>query len=142
MKKTIKPAQTEKPSRFGKGHGTDALGPSDTSDSGSDVRGGPGLSQDDVAVGLDRGTTSDPDREPRAGAGPDVGDAGLDSDTDASGTGEHATAGRDSPWKEAADISPDAIHDLPDTELDAEDGQDREAASPRSSTRRARHPKH
>lgn len=28
-----------------KGHGTDALGPSDTSDSGSDIR-GPGLLQD------------------------------------------------------------------------------------------------
>jgi hypothetical protein len=142
MKKTIKPDQVEKPSPFGKGHGTDALGPSDTSDSGSDVRGGPGLSQDDVAIGLDRGTTSDPDRNPRAGAGPDVGDAGLDSDTDASGTGERATAGRDSPWEEAADISTDEIRDLPDIDLDDEEDLGTDGASPRSSNRRARHPKH
>ncbi|TFW22570.1 hypothetical protein [Duganella callida] len=49
---------------LGRGHGTRALGPSDNSDSGSDV-------------------TGEPDNE-------------LDSDTDASGTGERPGVGRDS----------------------------------------------
>ena len=42
----------------GKGHGTGALGPSDLSDTGSDVMGGPGLLDDDL-LGLDRGTNED-----------------------------------------------------------------------------------
>ena len=79
-----------------KGHGTDALGPSDSTDTGSDVVGGPGL---DTQEGLpfQRGTTSDPDidRMPTT-AGPDMGDADLDSDSDSGGTGERAAAGRDS----------------------------------------------
>src|SRR3954449_10040897 len=74
MRKTSKTEQAEREGRFGKGHGTGALGPSDTSDSGSDIQGGPGLSQDDLAIGLDTGTTSDPDRRPRRTAGPHVGD--------------------------------------------------------------------
>jgi len=117
MRKTSKPVQAERDGRFGKGHGTGALGPSDTSDSGSDIQGGPGLSQDDVAIGLDTGTTSDPDRRPRRTAGPDVGDANLDSDSDAAGTGEHATAGRDYPWEEGADISTDTVVDSPDESI-------------------------
>jgi hypothetical protein len=79
-----------------KGHGTDALGPSDSSDTGSDVVGGPGL---DTQEGLpfQQGTTSDPDvdRMPTT-AGPDLGDANLDSDSDRYGTGERAAVGRDS----------------------------------------------
>ena len=120
----------EEQPELGKGHGTEALGPSDSSDSGSDVVGGPGLAQD-VGLGLDRGNTSDPDvggADPYSGdadsdlagadldlvdayntAGPDVGDANLDSDSDSSGTGERATAGRDSPIRESQDISVDCI---------------------------------
>lgn len=79
-----------------KGHGTGALGPSDSSDSGSDIQGGPGLNDQD-GLGLDRGTTSDPDVDgPGANAGADLGDADLDSDSDRNGTGERAAAGRDS----------------------------------------------
>ena len=79
-----------------KGHGTRALGPSDSSDTGSDVVGGPGLNRDG-GLPLQGGTTSDPDvdRAPTT-AGPDLGDADLDSDTDRHGTGERAAAGRDS----------------------------------------------
>jgi len=80
------------------GHGTAALGPSDSSDSGSDVLGGPGLARDgDGGLGLDTGTTSDADRHPggHETAGPDVGDANLDSDSDRYGTGERGAAGRD-----------------------------------------------
>jgi hypothetical protein len=79
-----------------KGHGTGALGPSDSTDTGSDVAGGPGL---DTQEGLpfQQGTTSDPDvdRMPTT-AGADMGDANLDSDSDSGGTGERAAAGRDS----------------------------------------------
>ena len=79
-----------------KGHGTGALGPSDSSDSGSDVVGGPGLNGEG-GLPLQHGTTSDPDVDTRgATAGPDMGDADLDSDTDRHGTGERAAAGRDS----------------------------------------------
>jgi len=35
------------PPTLTKGHGTAALGPSDSSDSGSDIQGGPGLNRDD-----------------------------------------------------------------------------------------------
>jgi hypothetical protein len=100
-----------------KGHGTEALGPSNTSDSGSDIQGGQGLvgdiNSEENEFFLDRGTTSDPDgkrRMPRT-AGPDIGDANLDSDSDAEGTGERATAGRDiDPLNQ--DILPDKIQTL------------------------------
>ena len=90
-----------------KGHGTDALGPSDSSDSGSDLQ-GPGLYESDAdLIGLDRGTNED---MPHAlGAGRDVGDANLDSDTDASGTGERAAAGRDIEDEAGSDIGPDHL---------------------------------
>jgi hypothetical protein len=77
-----------------KGHGTSALGPSDSSDSGSDIRGGPGLVHDE-GIGLAAGTTSDPDVAQEPDAGADIGDADLDSDSDRFGTGERAAAGRD-----------------------------------------------
>jgi len=65
--------------QLGKGHGTDALGPSDSSDTGSDVQGGPAAEEDL-----------------------------LDSDTDAAGTGERGPAGkeRDHP---GADIDTDHL---------------------------------
>ena len=79
-----------------RGHGTSALGPSDSTDSGSDIAGGPGLN-DDQGLGFDQGTTSDPDHDgPGANAGADIGDANLDSDSDRWGTGERGAVGRDS----------------------------------------------
>jgi hypothetical protein len=101
---TLDPA-LDRPAPKPKGHDTASLGPSGSSDSGSDLI-GPGLA-DDPAVRLDTGTTSD--LETSAGAGHDVGDANLDSDTDERGTGEHATAGRDDDVAEARDIAPDRI---------------------------------
>lgn len=75
-----------------RGRDTDALGPSDSSDSGSDVQG-------------ERAhTASDPDD---AGAMP----AELGSDTDASGTGERGAAFGDD-VDEGADIRPDRIEEL------------------------------
>ncbi len=76
---------------LGRGHGTGALGPSDSSDSGSDVQ----------------------------GAAQELGDAGLDSDTDRSGTGERSSAAPDSEMKDGADISPDHIEKI---DLDDEEG--------------------
>ena len=90
-----------------KGHGTDALGPSDSSDSGSDLQ-GPGLYEIDADVtGLDRGTNEDMPHG--GGAGRDLGDANLDSDTDAGGTGERAAAGRDIDNEPGSDIAPDRL---------------------------------
>ena len=66
----------------GKGHGTGALGPSDTSDSGSDVAAGH--------------------------AGRSLGDSDLSSDTDAEGTGERMGVGN-ADSADAADIGVDQI---------------------------------
>lgn len=71
---------------LGRGHGTSALGPSDSSDTGSDVQ----------------------------GAARQLGDAGLDSDTDRSGTGERFGATPDTEVEAGGDISPDHIECLPD----------------------------
>ncbi|UUZ55252.1 hypothetical protein LP419_05530 [Massilia sp. H-1] len=48
----------QRSSRGGSGHGTGALGPSDSSDSGSDVVGACGLAGEE-SLDLDSGTTSD-----------------------------------------------------------------------------------
>ena len=108
---------------LGRGHGTEALGPSDLSDTGSDMN-GVGLSGD-VGLGMDEGTTSDPERSTAGGsAGPDVGDANLDSDTDSGGTGERAAAGRDSVEADDDEIGADQVQDVEaidpeDTDVDA-----------------------
>lgn len=120
---TLDPANIPAPDRrLSKGHGTDALGPSDTSDSGSDVQGSLRWA-DEVDPGLDKGTNEDPDTAPRdPTAGPDIGDARLDSDTDAMGTGEHAAAGRDSDFGSGADIDTDRVDYLkPDENPDWEE---------------------
>lgn len=76
-----------------KGHGVAELGPTDSTDSGSDVRGGPGFRHED-RLGLSP-EPADGTLEGAEGAGADIGDRGLDSDSDRSGTGERAAAGRD-----------------------------------------------
>ena len=80
---------------LGRGHGTRALGPSDSSDSGSDLAG--------------------------ADAGADIGDANLDSDSDRTGTGETAAAARDSMQADGADIDVDHIEAPPEELKDLED---------------------
>ena len=112
-----------------KGHGTAALGPSDSSDSGSDIVGNRGLNHDD-GLPFARGTTSDPDEDgKRATAGPDIGDADLDSDSDRNGTGERGAAGRDSTTpvdqtfaeQEAGELESDDQHEQ---ELEAIEGRE------------------
>jgi hypothetical protein len=81
---------TARPDRvLGRGHGTRDLGPSDSSDSGSDL----------------------------VGAGADVGDADLDSDSDRAGTGERAAAGRDD-VVDGADIAPDHLEVIDEEDED------------------------
>jgi hypothetical protein len=75
-----------------RGHGTRELGPSDSSDSGSDL----------------------------VGASAGVGDLELDSDSDRSGTGERMGAGPGEEVPEGADIAPDHIERIKGDE-DAED---------------------
>ncbi len=119
----------ESPPHIGKGHGTAALGPSDSSDSGSDVVGNRGLNHDD-GLPLARGTTSDPDEDGRgATAGPDLGDPNLDSDTDRNGTGERAAAGRDSARpvdQELSEVGAGALEsdDQPEREVATLEGLD------------------
>ena len=116
----------ESPDRsLGKGHGIDALGPSDISDTGSDVIGGTGFAtnlDDDQVLHLDEGTTSDLEAS-HAGdtAGPDVGDANFSGDSDMGGTGERAAAGRDTVVKDGADIDTDHIESIPDLPLTEDD---------------------
>ena len=93
-----------------RGHGIGALGPSDTSDSGSDITGGPGLAGTGDFLELGSGTTSDLDMSQGHGAaGADVGDSDLSGDSDSSGTGETASAGRDTSVSDGADINVDRI---------------------------------
>jgi hypothetical protein len=85
----------EEPPSVRKGHGTAELGPTDSTDSGSDVRGGFGFEHEERL-----GLTPDQGGERGGegiveGAGPDIGDRDLDSDSDRTGTGERASAGRD-----------------------------------------------
>ena len=89
-----------------KGTGTDLLGPSDTSDSGSDITGAVGA-VDTEEFGFDGGSNDDIRRAP--GAGADIGDADLDADSDSGGTGERAEAGRDTLRSDAPDIMPDQV---------------------------------
>lgn len=86
------------------GRDSDLLGPSDSSDSGSDVA---GLGEPDDGgpeAPLDKATANDierPDTSPET-VGPGV-------DSDSHGTGERRSAGGDAGRREAADISPDRI---------------------------------
>jgi hypothetical protein len=119
---TLDPDNIPEPDRkLGRGKGTSALGPGDISDSGSDVQ-GELRRTGEVGLGLDTGTNEDPDSvSSDPSAGPDIGDAMLDSDTDAMGTGERATAGRDHELA-GSDIDIDRIEDItPDDNPDLDD---------------------
>jgi hypothetical protein len=84
--------------QLGKGHGTRALGPSDISDTGSDVQ--PGLHAiEELDLGLERGTSEDSCSRTLPVSG----------DSDSAGTGERGSAGRDGDVEEAGDIDVDRI---------------------------------
>lgn len=130
----------ERPDRsLGKGHGTDSLGPSDLSDTGSDVMGGPGFAanlDDDQLVHLDRGTNEEEESFAGDTAGPDVGDANFSSDSDVGGTGERASAGRDTVVEDGADIDTDRVEAIPDLPLTEDDTDFLSSKAPGQSTGR------
>ncbi|HEX6707270.1 MAG TPA: hypothetical protein VF169_21105 [Albitalea sp.] len=87
------------------GRDVEALGPSDTSDSGSDVQG-----ELDLASPVDLDNPTFGAEQP-----------GLKSDSDAAGTGERGSALLDEEAREGADILPDDVRSLTGEDEDAED---------------------
>jgi hypothetical protein len=96
MGSTLMPPDEQTPQTT-KGHGTAALGPSDSSDSGSDMFGAK-RHEFDVDSELDN-------------HGLEAGEAELGSDTDRYGTGERAAADGDENIRENSDIEPDQLLD-------------------------------
>jgi hypothetical protein len=96
MGSTLIPPDEQTPQTT-KGHGTAALGPSDSSDSGSDTFG---------AKRHEFDVDSELDNHPL-----EAGEAELGSDTDRYGTGERASADGDANLRENDDIEPDQLQD-------------------------------
>jgi hypothetical protein len=86
------------------GSNVDALGPSDSSDSGSDVQ-------------HEHRMPGSADSRDEFGSVP----AHVQSTSDAQGTGERASATGDAEATDGADIAPDALADAEGAELDAAD---------------------
>ena len=99
------PGQRKRP----KGHDTRSLGPSDSSDSGSDMA-GPGLIDDD-AINLDRGTNEDTEagRDDIANAGASIGDPGMEDNSDRFGTGSRMAAGKEAAIRVDGDYDTDRV---------------------------------
>jgi hypothetical protein len=91
------------------GHDTRSLGPSDSSDSGSDMA-GPGLIDDD-ALPLDRGTNEDEEagRNDVANAGDSLGDPDMQDNSDRFGTGERRAAGKEPSVRPDSDVDTDRV---------------------------------
>jgi len=96
---TLNPPEESRPV-LGKGHTTGALGPSDSSDSGSDIRGA-GQRPGEVEGELDEHAL-------------DGGDLELGSDTDRNGTGERASADGDGNLTLDGDVLPRGMEDIDD----------------------------
>ena len=101
------------------GHGTGALGPSDSSDTGSDVVGGPGMDE-----GLSDEQARRMPLKTRGTAGRDIGDLGLDADTDRAGTGERFAAGVESSFPDDAATTVHPGIEAGEDELDDPDAVD------------------
>lgn len=117
---TLDPDNDPVPDRqLGKGHNTGALGPSDLSDTGSDVVGGTGLAGEEDLLD-DRIVAEDSERNTEPGytdAGADMGDTDLDADSDSGGTGERAAASRDTSQPLNQDIVTDRTVDASEAGL-------------------------
>ena len=129
---TLDPGNIPEPDRqLGKAHGADALGPSDSSDTGSDVQGGL-RAIEEFDLGLDRGTNEDSDSHNI--------DPSNESD-DAGGTGDTSTAGRNFDIELDGDIGFDRI-DYINPEDDPhfnESATDRPSEPPAGQRRRHKH---
>lgn len=95
----------DRAARQAQGRDVEALGPSDSSDSGSDIQG-----EIDLAPPTDLDNTTFGAVQP-----------GLESDSDAGGTGERGAALLDEEADDARDILPDSVHSLADEALESED---------------------
>ena len=102
------PGANRKP-HLPRGHDTRSLGPSDSSDSGSDMA-GPGLVDDDL-LPLDRGTNEDPESgvHNSANAGPSIGDLDMEDNSDRFGTGERRAAGKEPSARPDSDVDTDRV---------------------------------
>lgn len=118
--------------QLGRGHGNDALGPGDISDTGSDVQGGYRAVEED-ALPLDRGTSEDQDSHNVFGS---------PADSDSTGTGESSTAGRNADVEVAGDIDVDRVDYInPEDDPDYQDiDADVPPASRRSDAAQPRRP--
>ena len=118
------------------GHGSRSLGPSDSSDSGSDLA-GPGLTEEDDVLSLDSPPDEDAEVEREEADAVD-----LDDSSDRYGAGVRSTAGRSARVRvrDAADRDPEepglgdgldqaeeeAELGLADEEIEEEDDEDRQ----------------
>jgi len=118
------------------GHGSRSLGPSDSSDSGSDLA-GPGLTEEDDVLSLDSPPDEDAETEREEADAVD-----LDDSSDRYGAGVRSTAGRSARVRvrDAADRDPEepglgdgldqaeeeAELGLADEEIEEEDDEDRQ----------------
>lgn len=98
------------------GHDTASLGPSDSSDSGSDLAGVAGHDDSDPGLPVDVATGADRERPETNFESVHPG-----ADSDAEGTGERRSAGGDAGPREAPDIGPDDIVPRPDSDVDVDD---------------------
>ena len=100
-----------RPESIPPGHDVKSLGPSDSSDSGSDMA-GPGLIDADM-MHLDRGTNEDLEagKDEVADAGPSVGDLNMDETSDRAGTGTRMSADLEPRKGDAFDIDTDSVVD-------------------------------
>jgi hypothetical protein len=106
-----------------RGLDSNTLGPSDTSDSGSDVAGLEDLDENDPGMPVDAGLNPDIERPEQSAES--IGE-GIDSD--ASGTGERRSAGGDA-GLDGADIGPDRIVTDPNASDFADEVSDLRAQS-------------
>ena len=99
----------QRPASVPPGHDVKSLGPSDSSDSGSDMA-GPGLIDADM-MNLDRGTMEDLEAgdDDIADAGTSVGDVDMDENSDRNGTGTRMSADLEPRAGDASDIAPDRV---------------------------------
>lgn len=98
------------------GHDIGSLGPSDSSDSGSDLAGIAAHDEGDPGMPVDVATR---DESPHPATVSETVRPGTDSD--AGGTGERRSAGGDAGVHEATDIGPDEIVPRPDTGVPVDD---------------------
>jgi hypothetical protein len=100
------------------GQDTASLGPSDSSDSGSDIAGAEDLEGGDPSAPIDVATSPDTGHP-----GPAAEMLGPGFDTDAAGTGERRSAGGDAGVLDAPDIAPDHVVSITEISASSEEAE-------------------